>query len=67
MPFVLGSISPYNQSYLIYFYSVGPFSALSLTQRRDVTSGKFPCISRAIAVTADRVHLPYSTLKARRQ
>ena len=29
--FVLGSISPYNQSYLIYFHSVEPFSALSFT------------------------------------
>ena len=57
MPFVLGSISPYNQSYLIYFYSVGPFSVLSLTSRRDVTSGKFPYISLAIAVTAECICL----------
>ena len=31
IPFGLGSISSYNESYLIYFCSVGPFSALSLT------------------------------------
>ena len=60
MPFVLGSISPYNQSYLIYFYSVGPFSALSFTKvylkprrhRREI-----PCISLATAVTAECICL----------
>ena len=30
MDYVLGSLSPYNQWHLIYFYSLGPFPALSL-------------------------------------